>query len=153
LRTIDNLRLLAIECFSNLSSNEGLARAWWPIEEHTLAVFDAILLDNLLGVAPRVESASENLGELLVETADTQLLKAHVLLKKLLGLARVDFDLRFGLLVNFESENGVFVDDAEIKGARVVKRVKARHEDGQDDLGISDRQREQLTSVELFLGE
>ena len=48
-------------------------------------MLDTILFDNGLGVAARVEGASEDFGELLVQTADAQLLKTDVLLEELLS--------------------------------------------------------------------
>ena len=83
--SIYDLRLVAVESFSNLTRYERLSRSWRTIEKHAFTVLDTILLDNGLGVAARVEGASEDLSELLVQAADAQLLEADVLFEELLS--------------------------------------------------------------------
>ena len=56
-------------------------------------MLDTILFDDSLRVASRVECATENLCKLLVQSANTELLEAHVLFEDLLGLIRVDLDV------------------------------------------------------------
>ena len=38
LRSVDNLWLIAIECFGNLTGNERLTSAWWSIQKHAFAM-------------------------------------------------------------------------------------------------------------------
>ena len=86
LRSVYDLRLFAVESFSDLPSYESFACARRAVKQHAFAVLDTVLLNYLLRVAARVESASKDLGELLIKTSDAKLLKAHILFEKLLGL-------------------------------------------------------------------
>ena len=51
LGTINHLRLSTIEGFGYLPGYQSLARAWWSVEQHALAVLDAIPL-NCCGRVP-----------------------------------------------------------------------------------------------------
>lgn len=83
----------------------------------------SVLLNYRLRVAARVESASKNFRELLVKTANSQLLEAHVFFEKLLCLIRADFNICLGLLADFEAKNCVLVDDAKVLSARMGQSI------------------------------
>ena len=117
-----------------------LPRTWRPIKKHAFAVLDTILLDNGLGVAARVEGASEDFCELLVQTADAQLLKTDVLLEELLSFIRAYFDALVGLLRDFEAEDRVFVDYSEVLSASMDQSFYLLNRDFENDLALSDGQ-------------
>ena len=124
LRSVYNLRLFAVESFCDLPSNESFACARRTVKQHAFAVLDAVLLNYLLRIAARVESASKDLGELLIKTSDAKLLKAHILFEKLLGLTRVHFDGRSGLLADFESEYGILINNTVVESACMIQCVE-----------------------------
>ena len=103
-------------------------------------MLNTILLYNGLWVAARVEGASEDLGELLVQTADAQLLETDVLLKELLSFIRAYFDALVGLLRDFEAEYRVFVDYSEVLCASMDQSFYLLDRDLENDLALPDCQ-------------
>ena len=103
-------------------------------------MFDTILLYNGLWVAARVEGASEDFCELLIQTADAQLLETDVLLEELLSFVRAYFHTLVSLLRDFEAEYRVFVDNSEVLCASMDQSFYLLDRDLENDLALSDCQ-------------
>ncbi len=72
--------------------NQGFTSAWRSVEQHTLAVFDSVFLDDALRIATRVECSSENFGKLCIKAADTERVEAYVFFENLLNLIADNLD-------------------------------------------------------------
>mmetsp|Transcript_2610 Transcript_2610/g.9463 ORF Transcript_2610/g.9463 Transcript_2610/m.9463 type:complete len:210 (-) Transcript_2610:588-1217(-) len=79
LGSVHHLGLAPVQHLADLPGDERLAGTRGPVQKHTLDVIDAELLNHMRWVDTGGECAAENVGELLVQTADTQLLEVEVL--------------------------------------------------------------------------
>ena len=99
LGSVDNFGLVAVQNLGNFSGDQSFSSTRRTIQNHSLAVFHAILFNYRLRVPPGVESSSEDLGELFVQTTDPECLEIKIRLEELLFLKvrprHLDFAFRF----------------------------------------------------------
>ena len=123
------------------------------MKQHTLAVLYTILLDNVLGIAARIEGTPENFGKLLVQATDSELLKAHIFFEKLLRFIRADLNALLRLLADLRAEDRVFIDDAKVLGACMFQCLEIGHLHFKDHFAIFDCQRKEFASVEVLFAK
>ena len=82
LGSINDLRLVAIENFSYLTSNKSLARAGRPIQNHSLAVLLPVLLNHRLWVSSRVKGAPKYFCKLFIKSSNSKTFKVEVLFEQ-----------------------------------------------------------------------
>mmetsp|Transcript_95108 Transcript_95108/g.273838 ORF Transcript_95108/g.273838 Transcript_95108/m.273838 type:complete len:394 (+) Transcript_95108:860-2041(+) len=101
---VDDLRFRRLEELGQLPGDERLARAGRAVQQHAANVVDAQVSDDVRREHPRGEGPSENVGELLVEASNTELLEVEVRPEDapLLDLAAEDVQLPGGALLEVD---------------------------------------------------
>ena len=109
LRAVHHLRLVRVQRLPDLPRDQRLAAARRAVQQHAAHVLDAHLAQHLRREHARGERAAEDVGELLVQTADAHRLEVESALKQTaVAAARAALDADRGVLLLLEQQRRGF---------------------------------------------
>lgn len=105
LGTVHHLRLVRVQRLPDLPRDQRLSAARRAVQQHAAHVLDAHLAQHLRREHARGERAAEDVGELLVQTADAHRLEVESALKQTaVAAARAALDADRGVLLLLEQQ-------------------------------------------------